>query len=88
LVGEPGLQGLSEDIDPFRQLNPVDAELRIGVLVAHMQLAKGVLGDARGLEQQAVERLIVALRLGFDRLPAEIIDGRAEARLDLLARDV
>ena len=40
-----------------------------------MQLAKRILGDPRGLEQELIERLVVALRLGFDRLPAKIIDG-------------
>jgi hypothetical protein len=62
--------------------------LQIGVLVADMQLAKRVLSNARGLQQEPVERLIITLRLSFDRLPAEIIDGGAEARLDLLACDV
>jgi len=42
--------------------------LQVGVVAAYVQLAKRILGDTRGLEQQAIERLVVALRLGFDRL--------------------
>ncbi len=87
-IGEPGLQRLAEDIDPLGQLNSVDAELQIGVVAADMKLAERILGDTRRLKQELVERRVVALRLGFDRLPAETIDGRAEARLDLAARDV
>ena len=79
---------LAEDVDPLRQLNPVDAELQIGVVAADMDLAERILGNAGRLQQQLVQRLIVALRLGLDRLPAEIVDGGAEAGLDLLARDV
>jgi hypothetical protein len=47
-----------------------------------MKLAERILGDARGLQQQPVDRLIVALRLRFDRLSAEIVNAGAEARLD------
>ena len=79
---------LAEDVDPLGQDDAVEAELQIGVVAADMQLAERILGDARRLQQQSVERLIVALRLRFDRLPAEIVDAGAEARLDLAARDV
>ena len=58
--------------------------LQIGVVAADMDLPERILRDTRSLQQQLVQRLIVALRLGFDRLPAEIVDGGAEARLDLL----
>ncbi len=87
-VGEPGLQRLPENVDALRQLNPVEAELQIGVVAAHMQLAKRILRNTRSLEQELVQRLIVALRLRFDRLPTEIVDGGAEVWLDLGTRDV
>src|SRR4029077_3691545 len=87
-VGEPRLQRLSEDIDPLRQLNSVDTELQIGMVAADVQLAKRILGNPGSLEQELIEGLVVALRLGFDRLPAKIIDGGTQARLDLAARDV
>jgi len=58
------------------------------MLTSDMQLAKRILRDAGRLQQEPVERLVVALRLGFDRLPAEIVDGGAEARLDLASSDV
>ena len=53
-----------------------------------MQLAKRILGYPRSLQEETVERLVIALRLGFDRLPTEIVDGSAQARLDLAAGDV
>ncbi|TMJ57218.1 MAG: hypothetical protein E6G90_03595 [Alphaproteobacteria bacterium] len=53
-----------------------------------MHLTERVLADAGSLQQELVQRLIVALRLGLDRLPAEIINGGAETRLDLGARNV
>jgi hypothetical protein len=42
-----------------------------------MHLAERILGDTWGLQQELVQGLIVALRLRFDRLPAEIVDGSA-----------
>ena len=87
-IGEPRLQRLAEDIDPLRQLNPVEAVLQIGVIAADVDLPERILGNTGSLQQQLVQRLIVALRLGFDRLPAEIVDGGAEAGLDLLAGDI
>jgi len=58
------------------------------MLISDMQLAKRIQRDAGRLQQEPVERLVVALRLGFDRLPAEIVDSGAEARLDLASSDV
>jgi hypothetical protein len=58
------------------------------VIAADMDLPERILRDARRLQQQLVQRLIVALRLGLDRGAGEIIDGRAEVGLDLLACDV
>ena len=87
-IGEPGLQRLSEEVDPLGQLNSVDAELQIGMVAPDMQLAEQILGHTRSLEQELIERRVVALWLGFDRLPAETIDRRPEARLDLVARDI
>src|SRR6202030_3134341 len=87
-IGKSSLQRLSEDVDPLRQLNPVDTELKIGVIVAHMELAERILRDPRSLEQKPVQRLVVALRLSLDRLSAEVVDGRAEAGLNLGARNI
>ena len=53
-----------------------------------MDLPERILHDARRLKQELIQRLIVALRLGLDRGAGEIIDGGAEARLDLLAGNV
>src|SRR6516164_1683975 len=74
--------------DPFRQLNSIDTELQIGVIVAYMQLAERVLSDTGCLQQEPVERLVVALRLGFDCLSAKVVNRCTEARLDFTARDV
>jgi hypothetical protein len=87
-IGKSSLQRLSEDVDPLRQLNSVDAELKIGMVVAHMELAERILRDPRSLQQEPVQRLVVALRLSFDRLPAEVVDGCAEAGLNLGARNI
>ena len=87
-IGEPGLQHLAEDVYSLGQDHPVQAKLQIGVIAADMELAERILGDARGLEQQPVERLVVALRLGLDGLSAEIIDAGAEARLDVLGGNI
>ena len=62
--------------------------LQIGMVAADMDLAEQILGDPGSLQDQLVQLLVVALRLGFDRLPVEIVDSGAEPRLDLLARDV
>ena len=82
------MQRLAEDVDSLGQDHPVQAKLQIGVIAADMELAEQILGDARGLEQQPVKRLIVALRLRFDRLPAEIVNAGAEARLDVLGGNI
>jgi len=58
------------------------------VVAAHMQLAERILCDSGSLQEETVERLVIALRLGFDRLSAEIVDGGTQARLDLAAGDV
>ena len=73
---------------PSGSCTPLMRILQIGVVAADMDLAERILRDTRGLQQQLVQRLIVALRLGLDRGPAEIINGGAEAGLDLLACDV
>jgi len=87
-VGEPRLERLAKDVDPLRQLNPVETILQIGVIAADMDLTERVLRDSRRLQQQLVQRLVVALRLGLDRGAGEIINGGAKAGLDLLACDV
>ena len=87
-IGKPRLERLAEHVDPFRQLNPVQPILQIGVVAADMDLSKRILRDARCLQQQLVQGLVIALRLSFDRLPAKIVDGGAEPRLDLSARNV
>jgi len=61
---------------------------KIVVIAADMDLPERILHDARRLKQELIQRLIVALRLGLDRGAGEIIDGGAEARLDLLAGNV
>src|SRR5712671_3119135 len=53
-----------------------------------MDLTERVLRDSRRLQQQLVQRLVVALRLGLDRGAGEVIHGGAKAGLDLLACDV
>ncbi len=85
---QPGFERLAEDIDPLRELHAVDAELQIGVVAADMDLAERILSDAGRLQQHLVERGVVALSLGFDRLPIELIDRRAEAWLDLAASEI
>ena len=87
-IGEARLQRLAEDIDPLRQLHSVDPVLQIGVIAAHMDLPERILRDPRSLEQQLIQRLIVALRLRLDRLPIEIVDRGAKPRLNLLASNV
>ncbi len=87
-IGQPGLQRLTEDVDALGQDHSVQAKLQVGVIAADMELAERILSYARGLEQQPVKRLIVALRLRLDRLSAEIIDTGAEARLDILGGNI
>src|SRR5439155_3527756 len=55
---------------------------------ANVELAKRVLRDAGSLKQHLVERLVVALRLVLDGRTGEFVGAGAEARLDLLARDI
>ena len=79
---------MAKDVDAFRQLDPVQAKVQVGVIAADMDLPERVLHDPRRLQQELVQGLIVALRLGLDRGAGEIIDGGAKTGLDLLACDV
>jgi hypothetical protein len=87
-IGQPGLQRLAEDIDSLGQLHAVDAELQVRVVAAHVELPERILSDSGSLQQQLVERCVVTLRLGVDRVAAEFVDAGAEARLDLATRDI
>jgi hypothetical protein len=53
-----------------------------------MDLPERVLHDARRLQQELIQWRILALGLGLDRLPAEIVNRSAKAGHDLLACDV
>jgi hypothetical protein len=58
---QPGLQRLSEDIDPFRQLNPVDPELNVGMVAAVLPPAAGEKATRRATSESASLALIPIL---------------------------
>lgn len=57
--------------------------MHVGMIIAQMELAEAVLRHARRPEQNLVERRVVPLRNGFQRIASEIVFGGTEARLDL-----
>ncbi|VVC54709.1 hypothetical protein RHAL1_01609 [Beijerinckiaceae bacterium RH AL1] len=79
LADEGRVEDLAEAGDPIRQQNAVDAVLRIGVLVADVEVAaaRGVLADAGQLQQHRVECRVVARRKVVDARPG---DGRGVGR--------
>ena len=87
-AGEARLQRLAEDGKPLGQFDAIDAILHIGVVAAHVDLAEAVLRDAGSLQQHLVERRVFTLRDRLQRLLIENVGARAEARLNLQARDV
>ena len=72
---DAGVEDLPEGADAVGQHDAVDAILKIGVLVAHMQFAAcgRILRDAGHLQQHLVQRRIVALRQRLDGLVADLI---------------
>ena len=57
-----GIDFLAEPSDPFRNQDVINAKLKVGVFVANMELAIGVLGDAGSLQDNLVKWRIGALR--------------------------
>ena len=87
-VGEASLQRLAEDVDPLRQLHPVDTELQVPVVATDMKLTERILSDAGCLQQQLIGWRVVALRLGLNIGALQLVDGSAEAWLDFAAGQV
>ena len=55
LCAKRGLDNLAEPGDTFRQLNPVYPVLKIGMVAAHVKLAKRILHHAGCLKEHLVE---------------------------------
>jgi hypothetical protein len=58
------------------------------MFATQMDLAKTVLGDARRLQQHLVQRRVLSLRDGPQRVRRELIGSGAEIGLDCLARRI
>ena len=61
--GQPRIERLAEHRNAFRQDDAVEPVLQAVMLAADMQLAEGILGHARRLQDHRIERRIVAARL-------------------------
>ncbi len=62
-VGETRTQHLAETGNAFGELNPVDAILKIGMIAAHVNLSKRILGHPGGLQQHLVQRCVATATL-------------------------
>ena len=68
IADETAVENLAEARDAIGKKDAVDPILNVGVLVANMERAgrRGILRKSGGLQQNLVERRIVALRQGGD----------------------
>ena len=85
LVGKARRHDVAEQGQPLGKLHAVEPVLQAAMVAADMDLAEAVLHDAGRPQQHLVERGVLAERRVADRRLAEIVAGRAEARLDLAA---
>jgi len=83
-VGKTRAEALAEIAQPDRERYSVDAELHRLHLVADMNAARrlGVLAHTRRLQENLVERVVLAAGLRLDRLPVYRVDRGADLRLD------
>src|SRR6266404_3301933 len=83
LAGEAWTEALPKYADPFRQDDAVDAVLEVRVLVAHVDLTEGVLACPRCLQEDLIERqILAATRLTLDRPLRDRIGRCTDPRLD------
>ncbi len=77
--------GLGEQGRALRQHDAVDAVLHVAHLLAHVNAARarGILRDTRRLQQHPRQRIVLAAGLVLDRLTADLVGRRADARLHL-----
>ena len=85
-LGKPRIERLAEDAEAFRQDDAVEAILQRIVLGADMQLAELILHDARRLQEDLVERVVVAAGHGRDGRFVDRIGRCAELSLDAAPR--
>ena len=83
---QPGIQGLAEHRNAFRQDDAVEAVLQAIMLAADVQLAEGILRHARRLQDHRIERGIVAARLVLNVLGGDGVGRGAGLGLDAVAR--
>ena len=87
-----GFEYRTQRRNPVRQLDAVDPILHVGVLIAHVKIRIAdcrIVGNAGGLQQQFVDRGVLALRHGLDGLLANVVSGGAELGQQILvARQV
>jgi len=76
---------LREAVDARRQQRAVDIIAIVGILVAEVDGAVGVVGDARRVGQDLVERCVLALRDLVDLLVGDGVGVRADGRVDSFA---
>jgi hypothetical protein len=82
-AGKAGFERLSENRKSLGQLHAIDPELHIGMFAAYMDLAKTVLRNCGRLQQDLVQRHVLALGYCLQCLGSKIISAGAKARLDL-----
>ena len=88
LVDQAGAERLAEHRYALGQDHPVQAVLHAVMLVADVELAELVLTDAGHLQDDVVDRLIVAAGQVLNRLIGQRIGRCAKRRLDAFARGV
>ena len=88
LVDESRVDDLPEACDALRQEHAVEAILQVRVVAPHVQLSKGILGNARRLEEHLIELGAFPLGLCFDGIVCDLIDAASSARRDLVASHV
>jgi len=79
---------LTEPSDSFRNQDVVNAKLEVGVFVANMELAIGILCDAWSLQDDMIEWRIRALRLVLNLLLRNRIFRSAQIRYNLVSSRV
>ena len=84
IADQRGVEKRAEAGHPVRQHDAVDADLHIGVLVAHVNAAAGgrVLRHAGGLQKYLFDGLIFASRERLDRIVTDGRRNRSDRRVD------
>lgn len=87
IADNAGVENLAERTYAIGQHDAIDAVLNVGVFVADVQItaSRRVLTHPWCLQQNPIQRGILALRQGFDGLLCDLIGARAGWRQDGLA---